>query len=91
MSNQERETVERVTVCDLCGERIGGRDQLSLHATDPKAAVPNRTAYRLLRTRTSVPYGANRQWRWDFHGECLVKALMPLVTDESRPESSKEG
>lgn len=94
MSSQPRPTVERVEVCDLCGEPVdnyGHRDKYGMYVGQPSAPAkePKRMLYRFFRYRngdraSGAPQGDYRTWSWDFHGECLVKALMPLVTDEAR-------
>ncbi|PRB14480.1 hypothetical protein [Microbacterium sp. MYb62] len=97
MSEQMRPTTQSVQVCDLCGKPVdtyGHRDWSALNighaplsASGPRE--PKKKAFVFWRKRggdraSGAPQGDYREWRWDFHGECLVKALMPLVTDEAR-------
>lgn len=94
MSSQPRPTTERVEVCDLCGEPVdtyGHRDWSAMNIGHRKveAQPPERSWFKFLRLRSGerasgAPEGDYRSWTWDFHGECLVKALMPLVTEEAR-------
>ena len=94
MSSQPRPTVERIDVCDLCGEPVdtyGHRDWYGMYIGQPSAQVqePEKTRFHFFRYRggdraSGAPDNDRRTWSWDFHGECLVKALMPLVTDEAR-------
>ncbi|MBS0024121.1 hypothetical protein [Microbacterium paraoxydans] len=103
MSEQMRPSTARVQVCDLCGEPVdtyGHRDWSALnigHApigSGQKDAV--KKAFVFWRKRhgdraSGAPERDYREWRWDFHGECLVKALMPLVTDEARSDAGVIG
>lgn len=104
MSEQTRPSTTRIQVCDLCGEPVdtyGHRDWSALNighapigATGEKR--PEKRALVFWRERHGDrASGARerdyREWRWDFHGECLVKALMPLVTDEARHAAGEQG
>lgn len=104
MSEQTRPTTTSVQVCDLCGEPVdtyGHRDWSALnigHAPLSTGAQkqPEKKALVFWRKRSGdrasgAPKGDYREWRWDFHGECLVKALMPLVTDEARSTAGVVG
>lgn len=98
MSNQERPTTEGVDVCDLCGKPVdtyGHRDWSAMNIGHRKveAQQPERSWFKFLRKgsgdrESGAPKGDYRSWTWDFHGECLVDALMPLVTDEARSEAA---
>src|SRR5699024_3659267 len=89
-SEQFRPAKKLVRVCDLCGERVdtySHRDWTVLNAGyygagDSKPVAKSLfTFFRKRHTEhgSGAPYGDNRKWQWDFHGECLVNALTPLV------------
>ena len=77
------------TVCDLCDKPIdtySNRDRACLNwGTTPLAdnARPKPRHFLFFRRgaggRSGAPAGDYRSWEWDFHGECLVAALEPLV------------
>mgnify|MGYP001028431533 CR=1 FL=1 len=94
MSSQPRQVTEHVDVCDLCGKPVdtyGHRDWSALNFGHggAKPTTPEKTVFKFFRwargrRESGAPEGDYRDWKWDFHGECLVKALMPLVADEAR-------
>lgn len=101
MSTQPVAKTEYVPVCDLCGKPVdtyGHRDWSTLNIghggiTNP-SPDPKKRAIKFFRKRhgdraSAAPKGDYRSWEWDFHGECLVDALMPLVTDEARRDAGQ--
>lgn len=94
MSEQKRPTTEWVEVCDLCGEPVdtyGNRDRYSMYVGQggTKPTPGKKQWFHFYRWRhgdraSGAPDGDYRTWSWDFHGECLADALMPIVTVEAR-------
>ena len=83
-----------VDVCDLCGKPIdtySGIDRCALNwGTTPLAKTTKPGHFLFLRRRhgertSGAPKGDYRSWQWDFHGECLVAALEPLVVTDPKP------
>lgn len=81
---------ELTTVCDLCGKPVdvdNFRDRCALNwATTPLASLANTRPKHFLffrkrhgDRRSGAPAGDYREWQWDFHGECLVDTLGPLI------------
>ena len=99
MSKQLREVSEYLRVCDLCGKAVDVRNHRDWstmnvgHPTSPPTS-PMRHMFAFLRMgvtekHSGAPENDHRSWRWDFHGECLVEALTPLVRDEAAPPAKK--
>jgi len=95
MSNKMVTVREPQRVCDLCGNPVdvyGHRDWSALNVGHPRSGetLPlNKRAFRFFRkpylNKTSgAPENDYRSWEWDFHGECLVDALTPLIKGENK-------
>jgi len=97
MSDQRRATTEWVKACDLCGgslDTYSHRDWSALNVGHPRSepGPADKQLFRFFRKGWMVrgsgaPEGDYRNWSWDFHGECLVAALLPLVTKEAKPSN----
>jgi hypothetical protein len=92
MSTRHLPTPTPTVVCDLCNKPVdeySGRDRAVLNwgtGTMPGHTPPK--AFRFFRHRhgertSGAPAGDYREWTWDFHGECLVDALDPLINRRS--------
>lgn len=100
MSQQKRPSTKYYDVCDLCGKPVDtyGHVDWSVMNIGHRKAEPQpaeRSWFKFLRKgygdrESGAPTGDRRSWTWDFHGECLVRALMPLVTDEARRTAREE-
>lgn len=78
-------------VCDICGKEIDtytNRDRCALNwGTTPIASMadPKPRHFLFFRkghgNRTSgAPKGDYENWRWDFHGECLVDLMRQHIS-----------
>jgi hypothetical protein len=93
MSYKTIPTTATVIVCDLCGEPIdtyANKDRAALNwGTTPMAnlAPPEPKHFLFFRRRPRVPSTpeemSRKQFQWDFHGECLVDTLEPIITERS--------
>ena len=73
-------------------DTYGHRDWSVMNVGHPKSerAPMDRQWFKFLRKpngdrQSGAPEKDYRSWTWDFHGECLVAALMPLVIQEAKP------
>lgn len=90
MTTQMIPKATATVVCDLCEEPIdtySNTDRAALNwGTTPMAALASSRPRHFLFFRRSsgrgsaAPKGDYRNFTWDFHGECLVTALEPLIT-----------
>ena len=97
MSSQPIQKTEYVPVCDLCGKPVdtySGKDRAALNwGTTPMQTTQRPKHLLFFRhgkgERTSgAPAGDYRSWQWDFHGECLVETLIPLVIPAAQPDAN---
>lgn len=100
MSKKEIPTPVEHTVCDLCGEPIGSvrnsgekvnlqyrRTPLPERGVQPKwftFAFSYRRRYE--GTDRYSSYNGTVYVDWDFHPQCLVDALTPLVKTDAAPD-----
>lgn len=91
MSHEMIPTPTLTLVCDLCGKPIddyANKDRTTLNWGQGSSVVsPKPRRFTFFRSghgdRTSgAPKGDYRSWQWDFHGECLVGVLEPLINRE---------
>lgn len=87
MSTEMRPKPAATVVCDLCGEPMdtyGNKDRYRLHwgsGSAPTNASPRKAWFSFFRES-----GWNEEKRraepsisWDFHGDCLIDTLTPLL------------
>lgn len=89
MSSQPRQETNYVQVCDLCGEKVDVRNHKDWATMNVGSLAdrPDARKHRFILLRR-LPFGDRysgaekgdyTKFEWDFHVECLVKALRPLV------------
>lgn len=94
MSKKEIPTPVEHTVCDLCGEPIGTKvdpgERVNLHYRRtplPRERVTPKWYTFFFSTGRSEDRYTNRGYvHWDFHPQCLVDALTPLVKTDVTPD-----
>lgn len=96
MSSKPVQKTEYTPVCDLCGKPVdtySDKDRAALNwGTTPQQQTPRPKHFIFFRRAhgnrvSGAPKGDYREFQWDFHGECLVNTLMPLVIAEARPSA----
>lgn len=94
MSYKTVPTTQSVIVCELCEEPIdtyANTDRAALNwGTTPMASLapPEPKHFLFFRRRPRLAATQEErtrpQFQWDFHGECLVNTLEPIINERNQ-------